>query len=36
MPATDKLQYPMYKISNTYANNIRAKTIISNGKYYHN
>ena len=36
MPTTDKLQYIVHKISNTYVSKIRAKTIISNGKYYHN
>ena len=31
MQTTDTLQYPVH----TYANKIRAKTIIPDGKYYH-
>ena len=35
MPTTDRLQYHVHKLSNTYVNKIRAK-IISNGKVlYH-
>ena len=36
MPTNDKLKYPVHKIQITYANKIHAKTIISDGKYYHN
>ena len=34
MPTTDKLQYPVHTISNTYVNKIRAKSF-SMEKYYH-